>query len=403
MPAPLAFQLRPESLDDYVGQSHLVGENGPIRHLLREGKPQNLIFWGPPGVGKTSLAYLLAKSWPVQLEVLNATLANIQDIKRVIERSKSQLVPTLLFIDELHRFSKTQQDSLLSVVEDGQLFLIGATTENPRFSVIPGLVSRCLIFECYPLIDSDLNRLLIVALSKFPQLELADSAKQFLLTFARGDARRLHNAVSLIGSLPDCHNRLIQSEDLAPLLQTSISTLDDTSHYDMTSALIKSLRGSDADAALYWLARLLDAGEDPVFIARRLVIFSSEDIGNADPQAFILATAAMQASQWIGMPEIRINLSQVVIFLATSPKSNSAYLAIDSALTLVRSGGLYPVPGHLRSTGSEKRNYRYPHDFPNAMVKQSYWKESTTFYQPKPIGFEREIAKRLSWILSQKS
>lgn len=403
MTQPLAFQLRPKTLDDYVGQSHLVGENGPIRQLLLNSKPQNLIFWGPPGVGKTSLALLLAKTWPVQFESLNATLANIADIKRIIEHSKNQLIPTLLFIDELHRFSKTQQDTLLSVVEDGQLFLIGATTENPRFSVIPGLVSRCMIFECHRLNESDLETLLTLSLAKsVPQASFSANARQFILNYARGDARRLMNAVSLVSAMPVPEDGIFSAEQLEPMLQESLSTLDDTSHYDMISALIKSLRGSDPDAALYWLARLLDAGEDPVFIARRLVIFSSEDIGNADPQALPLSVSAMQAAQLIGMPEIRITLSQVVIFLASSPKSNSAYLAIDAALSQVKSGDFQKIPGHLRSSGFEKKNYLYPHNYPNAMVKQSYWNESSLFYTPIPLGFEREIAKRLEWIRSQK-
>ncbi len=405
---PLAHHLRPQTLKDYIGQAHLLGEKGPVRRLMETKSPANIIFWGPPGVGKTSLAHLLNMAWNTQWHYLNATLANIQEIKKIIEASKiaaAQGHKSVLFIDELHRFSKTQQDTLLSVVEDGSLVLLGATTENPRFSVIPGLVSRCLIFECKALTEQDLCQILATACSE-SGLSLDLQAETAVMAYAAGDARKLINIIELLGKLG--LPQPISLSQLQAVLPQAARTLDDTTHYDLSSAMIKSLRGSDADAALYWVARLLEAGEDPVFIARRLVIFASEDIGNADPQALPLAVAVMQATQVIGMPEVRINLGQAITYLATAPKSNASYLAIDRAISKVQSGDNQPVPAHLRTRQSqamsnEKSPYKYPHDFPYAMVDQKYWNESENFYQPKAIGFEREIQKRMSWIYSERS
>ncbi|MGE4170242.1 MAG: replication-associated recombination protein A [Candidatus Margulisiibacteriota bacterium] len=411
---PLAHRIRPASLADYVGQQHLLGEGRPIRRLVDSGKPANVLFWGPPGIGKTTLAQLLNQAWKTQWYPLNATLASVAEVKKVIEEArlaKAMDRQAVLFIDELHRFSKTQQDTLLSVVEDGTIVLMGATTENPRFSVIAGLVSRALIFELKPLSEADLTQIKAQALAAaLPNATLTEEAHVGLLAYAAGDARKLCNAIELVGTCFATEPR-VSAEDVASVLPDGIRSLDDTTHHDLTSALIKSMRGSDADAALYWLARLLVAGEDPVFIARRMVIFASEDIGNADPAALPLATACMQAAERIGMPEVRINLAQGVTYLATAPKSNAAYLAIDAAIETISRGDIQPVPSALRTpaaqamskAGSSKySSYIYPHDHPYAMVPQAYWNETTRFYHPKAMGFEREIQKRMAWIAKQK-
>lgn len=408
---PLAHRLRPSSLSAYYGQTHLLGETGPVKGLIDSKIPKNIIFWGPPGVGKTSLSLLLKEAWGVEWYAINATLASISDIKKVIDSSRQNKLygkTSLLFIDEIHRFSKTQQDALLSVVEDGTLTLIGATTENPRFSVIGGLVSRCLIFECKLLDESELRS---IALSAFSLIEtkqdISEELLKHLIHYSAGDARKLCNAIELISSQLS-NGQTLSLELLSTVLPDAIRTLDDTTHYDLSSAMIKSLRGSDPDAALYWLSRLLVSGEDPVFIARRFVIFASEDIGNADPQALVVATAAIQATQFIGMPEARIVLGQIATYLATAPKSNASYVAIDAALSKVKKGDIQPVPAYLRTPQSQSvshgasGHYLYPHDYPYGMVAQDYWDNSDVFYQPKPIGFEREIHKRLDWIKSKK-
>lgn len=410
--APLAASLRPFSLDEFSGQSPLVGPGGPIRKLIEQNVPSSLIFWGPPGVGKTSLAYILNEAWQTEWHAINATLASIQDIKRIIEVAREDRrygKKSVLFIDEIHRFSKTQQDALLSVLEDGTLTLIGATTENPRFSVIPGVVSRCLVFELKPLSDTELAFVLEQALEKvLPTLQISPQIKQRLIACSAGDARKLCNIIEFIAKCiqPEAPLTLDHIETLLP---QAARTLDDTTHYDMSSALIKSLRGSDPDAALYWTARLLESGEDPVFIARRMVIFASEDIGNADPQAFILSQAGMQAAQNIGMPEARIILGQLATYLASAPKSNASYTAINAAIAKVKAGDLQPVPPHLRTQQSQAMSaeksgsgYLYPHNYAYAVVTQSYWDQSDTFYHPKEIGFEREIKKRLEWMAKQK-
>lgn len=402
-PEPLAHLLRPKIIDDIVGQQHLLHPTAPLQQLVAAKKMANILFWGPPGIGKTSLAQVLCQAWGATWEQLNATLSSIADIKKVIEKARQRHGQTVLFIDEIHRFSKTQQDALLSVVEDGTLVLMGATTENPRFSVISGLLSRCLVFECKPLQHQDMQRLLTKACAHFWKSPFSDDVQKALIAYAAGDGRKLCNAVSLIeacGQTPETMN----TDSLQSLMPDLIRALDDTSHYDMASALIKSMRGSDPQAAIYWLARLLEAGEDPVFIARRLVIFSSEDIGNADPQALPLATASMHAAQSIGMPEARIPLAQAVTYLACAPKSNAAYTAINTAISQIRDGDIQAIPPHLRSRQSQAMAhdkaypYKYPHDYPYGVVKEQYHSSKEAFYIPKNIGFEREIIKRLDWI-----
>jgi len=408
---PLAHQLRPNTHLEYVGQSHLMGENGPIKVLMDTKSPTNLILWGPPGVGKTTLAHLLSKAWDANWHAINATLSSIQEIKKIIQSAKEAQQygqRSVLFIDELHRFSKTQQDTLLSVVEDGTLILLGATTENPRFSVIPGLVSRSAIYECKALTSEELKRVLDHALQAISNAMTLDAeAMAALLAYAGGDARRLINSIEwLINSMDEAG--VVTHEKLLKILPEAIRTLDDTTHYDLSSALIKSMRGSDVDAAVYWLARLITSGEDPIFLARRLVIFAAEDIGNADPQAITLAVSVMQGLQTIGMPEGRILLSQAVTYLSSAPKSNASYLAINHALEKIATGDLQSMPPHLRTNHSqamshEKGSYKYPHDYPFAVVAQQYWTPKYRLYEPKEIGYEREIKKRLDWICVKKN
>ncbi len=407
---PLAHVLRPDSFEHIVGQEHLLKPGTPLHQIITSGHTANIILWGPPGTGKTSLAKLLSQQWNTQFFELNATLANLQDLKKIIEQAKQlkqAFQPALLFIDEVHRFSKTQQDALLSVVEDGTLLLIAATTENPRFSVISGLISRCLILECKPLDNLALQQIFTRAWAHLrKEKDVPEEIRDLVIQAARGDGRKLCNLIELIS------RSTIDLTDTAAIRKTLpdiTQGLDDTTHYDLSSALIKSLRGSDTDASLYWLSRLLVAGEDPVFIARRLVIFSSEDIGNADPQALLIATATMQASQLIGMPEVRITLGQAVTYLATAPKSNASYLAVNDALDTVTNGDISQMPDYLRSQQSQKmsnstesQTYQYPHNFKYGITSQTYTSKPYSFYQPKPIGFEREIIKRLNWIKERK-
>lgn len=394
---PLAFRLAPLSWNDYIGHASVVGPDKPLRKMIDTDRLASLIFWGPPGCGKTSLARLISRTTRSECIALNAVQSKLSDIKAAIDSAKA--VPhqrTIVFIDEIHRFSKTQQDALLPDVERGVITLIGATTENPFFSVIPGLLSRCQVIELSAYSSEDMEKLLKRALKKSgSSAPWTPDAVELAIRHCGGDARKLLNLVDYT-LLLDCGS--ITDSIITDWSQSSGIAHTTDAHYDLISALIKSMRASDPDAALYWLARLLRGGEDPRFIARRLVVFASEDIGNADPSALALAVATFTATETIGMPEIRITLGQAVIFCATAPKSNACYSAINAALEWVDQGHIEPVPPYLRSPSTAKNGitYDYPHRNVPARSPQPLWSESTTFYTPKPVGHEARISAELS-------
>ena len=385
---PLAERLRPQSLDDYIGQKHLVGERAILRQMIESGHVASFILWGPPGVGKTTLAKIIANKLDRPFYTLSAVTSGVKDVREVIEKAKSnrffsQANP-ILFIDEIHRFSKSQQDSLLGAVENGTVTLIGATTENPSFEVITPLLSRCQVYVLKPLENEDLMELAQRAIKTDIELknrEIIFDETESLLRFSGGDARKLLNILELVvASEPEGEVRFTNEIVTERLQQNPMAyDKDGEMHYDIISAFIKSIRGSDPDAAVYWLARMVAGGEDPKFIARRLVISAAEDIGLANPNALLLANACFEALQKIGWPEGRIILSEATIYLASSPKSNSAYLAIDDALALVGRTGNLPVPLHLRNSPTKLmkdlnygKNYKYSHDFPNHFVNQQF-------------------------------
>ena len=394
MSEPLAERLRPRSLDDYVGQQHLVGEGAVLRKMIDAGRISSFILWGPPGVGKTTLAQIIANKLEVPFYTLSAVTSGVKDVREVIEKARNgrffSSASPILFIDEIHRFSKSQQDSLLGAVERGVVTLIGATTENPSFEVIRPLLSRCQLYVLKPLEKDDLLALLHRALNedielKKRKIELKET--DALLRYSGGDARKLLNILELVVTADDAEPLVITNEVVVARLQENPLAYDKDGemHYDIISAFIKSIRGSDPDAALYWMARMIEGGEDPKFIARRLVISAAEDIGLANPNALLLANAAFDAVTKLGWPEGRIPLAEAAVYLATSPKSNSAYLGIDSALELVRQTGNLPVPLHLRNapTGLMKQlgysdGYKYSHDFPGNFVEQQYLPDDLT-------------------------
>ncbi len=382
---PLAERMRPRSLDDYIGQKHLVGEGAVLRRMIESGRISSFILWGPPGVGKTTLAMVIAHQLDVPFYTLSAVTSGVKDVRDVIEKARGEnffdTKTPILFIDEIHRFSKSQQDSLLGAVEQGVVTLIGATTENPSFEVIRPLLSRCQLYVLKPLEDADLLSLAERSLKedvylKEKNIVLEETAA--LLRFSGGDARKLLNILDLVYN-SDCLK--VTDEAITGLLQQNPLAFDKDGemHYDIISAFIKSIRGSDPDAALYWLARMIEGGEDPNFIARRLVISASEDIGLANPNALLLANAAFDACQKIGWPEGRIPLAEATVYLATSPKSNSAYMGINQAIAKVQETGNLPVPLHLRNAPTRTmkdlgyaKGYKYPHDYPGHWVEQQY-------------------------------
>ena len=387
MSQPLAERLRPRTLDDYIGQQHLVGEGAILRRMIDAGRISSFILWGPPGVGKTTLAQIIANRLDTPFYTLSAVTSGVKDVRDVIEKAQKgrffNAASPILFIDEIHRFSKSQQDSLLGAVERGVVTLIGATTENPSFEVIRPLLSRCQLYVLKSLEKDDLLQLLqraittdVVLKERHIELKQTDA----LLRFSGGDARKLLNILELVVEA-EAGDVIITDELVVARLQQNPLAYDKDGemHYDIISAFIKSIRGSDPDAALYWMARMIEGGEDPQFIARRMVISASEDIGLANPNALLLANAAFDTVMKIGWPEARIALAEACVYLATSPKSNSAYLGIDEALAVVRQTGNLPVPLHLRNAPTSlmkqlgySDGYKYPHDYPGHFTQQQY-------------------------------
>ena len=395
MSEPLAERLRPRTLDQYIGQRHLVGEGAVLRQMIESGRIPSFILWGPPGVGKTTLAQIIAHRLDVPFHTLSAVTSGVKDVRDVIERAQKERFfnqpSPILFIDEIHRFSKSQQDSLLGAVEKGTVTLIGATTENPSFEVIRPLLSRCQLYVLKPLEKDDLLQLLDRALKKDiylreRKIELKDTGA--ILRYSGGDARKLLNILELVVEATPAAEPVIITDELVEerLQQNPLAyDKDGEMHYDIISAFIKSIRGSDPDAALYWMARMIEGGEDPQFIARRLVISAAEDIGLANPNALLLANAAFDAVMKIGWPEGRIPLAEAAVYLATSPKSNSAYLGIDTALSVVRETGNLPVPLPLRNAPTKLMKdlgyhdgYKYAHDYPGNFVNQQYMPDKLT-------------------------
>ena len=388
MSEPLAERMRPRTLDDYVGQRHLVGEGAVLRKMIDAGRISSFILWGPPGVGKTTLAQIIANKLETPFYTLSAVTSGVKDVRDVIDRAKSgrffNSASPILFIDEIHRFSKSQQDSLLGAVERGVVTLIGATTENPSFEVIRPLLSRCQLYVLKPLQQDDLLGLLQRAITKDVELSKRHITLQqtaAMLRYSGGDARKLLNILELVVEADGADEVVITDKIVEERLQQNPMAYDKDGemHYDIISAFIKSIRSSDPDAALYWMARMIEGGEDPQFIARRLVISAAEDIGLANPNALLLANAAFDAVMKIGWPEGRIPLAEATVYLATSPKSNSAYNGINSALQLVRQTGNLPVPLHLRNAPTELMKnlgyhdgYKYSHDYPDHFVEQQY-------------------------------
>lgn len=386
---PLAERLRPKTLDDYIGQKHLVGKDAVLRRMVDSGHISSFILWGPPGVGKTTLAQIVANMLHTQFFTLSAVTSGVKEVRDVIEQAqKSSLFNNgktpILFIDEIHRFSKSQQDSLLGAVEKGVIRLIGATTENPSFEIIRPLLSRCQLYTLNPLDENDLKELIHSALTKDEFLKkrsIKVDEYEALINFAGGDARKLLNILDIVTGAETADEIHITNEMVVKVLQQNPAAYDKGGemHYDIISAFIKSIRGSDPDAAIYWLARMIEGGEDPAFIARRLVISASEDIGLANPNALLLANAAFDAVMKVGWPEGRIPLAEATVYLATSPKSNSAYMAINSALQLVKETGNCPVPLHLRNAPTKVMaelgygvDYKYAHDYKGHFVNQQY-------------------------------
>lgn len=414
MSEPLAERLRPRTLDDYVGQRHLVGEGAVLRKMIDTGHISSFILWGPPGVGKTTLAQIVASRLQVPFYTLSAVTSGVKDVREVIERAKNgrffSSASPILFIDEIHRFSKSQQDSLLGAVERGVVTLIGATTENPSFEIIRPLLSRCQLYTLKPLERDDLMLLLHRALTedvKLRERKITVEESGALLRYSGGDARKLLNILELVIGASGEEEVVITDRMVEERLQQNPLAYDKDGemHYDIISAFIKSIRGSDPDAALYWMARMIEGGEDPKFIARRVVISAAEDIGLANPNALLLANAAFDAVNKIGWPEGRIPLAEAVVYLATSPKSNSAYLGIDAALAEVRRSGNQPVPLPIRNAPTQLMKqlgyhdgYLYPHDYPGNFVQQQYLPDEVSgkrFWHAQHSPMEEKLYQRM--------
>jgi len=415
---PLAARMRPQCLEDVVGQDHILGPGKLLRRVIEADRLTNVIFYGPPGCGKTTLAEVIARVTQRRFERTSGVMSNVAALRAICEHAKlfKHTVGTILFVDEIHRFNKSQQDVLLPYIEDGTVTLIGATTHNPNIFVNSPLTSRSLVFELRPLDPQSVIDLVRRALADTScglghlTTAITPEAETFLATMCDGDARRALTALDVaVRSTPPREDGVIHitHEVMEDCVQRKMVLYDkdEDGHYDTISAFIKSVRGSNPDAALYWLAKMIEAGEDPRFIARRLIILASEDIGNADPRGLTMAVAAMQAVEFIGMPEGRITLAQATTYLATAPKSNASYLAMDEALEDVRSGRLLAVPEHLKNIhvkaeGKEGLDvpYKYPHDFKDHTVQQDYLPVDKTYYRPTNQGYEETIAKRMELV-----
>ena len=422
MNQPLAERLRPRSLDEYIGQEHLVGQDAILRKMIESGRVASFLLWGPPGVGKTTLAQIIANTLDTPFYALSAINAGVKEVREIIDTAKksnffNSTKTPILFIDEIHRFSKSQQDSLLNAVETGVITLIGATTENPSFEVIRPLLSRCQVYVLKSLDKKDLLKLIdraltqdIILKEKNIQIDETDA----IIRFSGGDARKLLNILDLVISADTSDKIIINDQTVTERLQENPAAYDKGGemHYDIISAFIKSIRGSDPDAAVYWLARMVAGGEDPKFIARRLVISASEDIGLANPNALLLANTCFDSLQKIGWPEGRIILAETTVYLATSPKSNSAYLSIDKALALVEKTGNLPVPLHLRNAPTKLmkeldygKNYKYAHDFENNFVDQDYLPQelkNTKLWEPQNNAAENKTLEHLKKLWKNK-
>ena len=420
---PMAHRIRPDTLDEFVGQEHLLAEGQPLRRAIEGDTMMSSIFWGPPGCGKTTLAHIIAQSTKAHFEHVNASTTGVPELRKRVAQAEEWLKfhnqPTILFLDEIHRFNKAQQDFLLSFVENGTIVLIGATTENPSFEVNAPLLSRMQVYPFYPLEPQHIRQLInraitddVVGLGKY-RVTLSDDAMEALIRVADGDVRLALNALEL--AVQTCkpdeqQTRHLDAEAIHKAAQKRMIRHDKAGdeHYNLISAFIKSMRGSDPDAAVYWLARLLEAGEDARFIARRMVILASEDVGNADPQALLIADAAARAVEFIGLPEAQLNLAQAAIYLACAPKSNAAYLALLAAQKDVREKSAYPVPLHLRNAPTQLmrelgygKGYQYAHDFEEHIADQEYLPDAlrgACYYEPTDIGYEERIREYLEKI-----
>lgn len=424
---PLAERMRPQSLDEFIGQRHLIGSGKIIRQAIEQDKLISMIFWGPPGVGKTTLARIIANETKSDFHSISAVTSGVSEVRKIIERAEFNRQKlhkkTILFIDEIHRFNKAQQDALLHCVEDGTILLIGATTENPSFEVISPLLSRCRVYKLNPFTDEEIAAIVDRAVSQDVKLmdlniQIDVEIRQLLVRYAAGDARIALNAIELAAQLATPNSqgiRFLNQELIEEVLQkrTLIYDKQGDYHYDTISAFIKSVRGSDPDAAVYWMARMLEGGEDPKFIARRMIILAAEDIGNAEPQALVVATSAFTAVHYVGMPEAQIILSQAATFLASVPKSNAAYLAINQAMQEVRESEPESVPLHLRNAPTDlmkkegyARDYKYPHNYPEHFIEENYLpegKQAKIFYQPTDLGLEKTLGERLARLWKKRA
>ncbi|TXJ39173.1 replication-associated recombination protein A [Brachyspira aalborgi] len=417
---PMAERMRPTSIDEVYGQKHILSENKTLRKMIDKDKITSMVFFGPPGVGKSTVASIIAKKTKSEYIKLNAVLSNVSEIREAIKKAEKNLAnskKTILFIDEIHRFNKSQQDALLPAVENGTIILIGSTTQNPYFYLTNALLSRIMLFEFRNLEDSDIKEAILKAITDKRGLGENDIAVEneaidLIVKYSHGDVRKALTyleAAFFVTQIDETKEKLTITEEIVKdVTSKQILNFDEDEHYNTISAFIKSVRGSDTNAAIYYLARMLESGEDPRFIARRLCILASEDIGLAEPEAINIASSLINIIEFIGMPEGRIPLAEVTIYLSLCPKSNSAYKAIDSAIRDIRNGELYSIPNYLKDNNSasfdkkSEEEYKYPHDFPYHIVKQDYLEKGIkkNYYNPVDIGEERELKKVYEWIMN---